>query len=165
LTRTASLEDRLGYRFRRAALLQQALTHRSFGVPHNERLEFLGDGVLGCVIAEQLHDRFTDLAEGDLTRLRARLVREEALAGLARRLGLPEALRLGDAELSAGRDRRPSILADALEAVFGAVFRSRSKGGGQGREDTPAGTDAGRAPPFAGIPTSGGSRRRTRADV
>lgn len=122
MTRTAPLESRLGYRFRRAALLQQALTHRSFGVPHNERLEFLGDGVLGCVVAEQLHDRFTDLAEGDLTRLRARLVREESLAGLARRLGLPEALRLGDAELSAGRDRRPSILADALEAVFGAVF-------------------------------------------
>jgi ribonuclease-3 len=122
LTRTASLESRLGYQFRRAALLQQALTHRSYGAPHNERLEFLGDGVLGCVIAEQLHGRFADLAEGDLTRLRANLVREEALAGLARMLDLPEALRLGDAELSAGRDRRPSILADALEAVFGAVF-------------------------------------------
>jgi len=122
LTRTASLESRLGYRFRHAALLQQALTHRSYGAPHNERLEFLGDGVLGCVIAEQLHGRFTELAEGDLTRLRASLVREEALAGLARTLGLPEVLRLGDAELSAGRDRRPSILADALEAVFGAVF-------------------------------------------
>jgi ribonuclease-3 len=122
LTRTASLESRLGYQFRRAALLQQALTHRSYGAPHNERLEFLGDGVLGCVIAEQLHGRFADLAEGDLTRLRANLVREEALADLARMLDLPEALRLGDAELSAGRDRRPSILADALEAVFGAVF-------------------------------------------
>jgi len=122
LTRTAPLESRLGYRFRRAALLQQALTHRSYGTPHNERLEFLGDGVLGCVIAEQLHSRFADLAEGDLTRLRASLVREEALAGLARTLDLPEALRVGDAELSAGRERRPSILADALEAVFGAVF-------------------------------------------
>lgn len=122
MTRTASLESRLGYRFRRAALLQQALTHRSYGTPHNERLEFLGDGVLGCVVAEQLHGRYADLAEGDLTRLRANLVREEALAGLARMLGLPDALRLGDAELSVGRDRRPSILADALEAVFGAVF-------------------------------------------
>jgi len=122
LARTASFESRLGYRFQRAALLQQALTHRSYGTPHNERLEFLGDGVLGCVIAQELFSRFPEVPEGQLTRLRASLVREEALATLARGLGLPEALLLGNAELAVGRDARPSILADGLEAVFGAVF-------------------------------------------
>ena len=122
MARTASFESRLGYRFQRAALLQQALTHRSYGTPHNERLEFLGDGVLGCVIAQELFSRFPEVPEGQLTRLRASLVREEALATLARGLGLPEALLLGNAELAVGRDARPSILADGLEAVFGAVF-------------------------------------------
>jgi len=122
LARTASFQSRLGYRFHSAALLQQALTHRSYGSPHNERLEFLGDGVLGCVIAGELYLRFPDISEGKLTRLRASLVREEALAELASRLGLAEVMRLGDAELAVGRAARPSILADALEAVFGAVF-------------------------------------------
>jgi len=122
LARSTSFESRLGYRFHRAALLQQALTHRSYGAPHNERLEFLGDGVLGCVIAQELFSRFPEIPEGQLTRLRASLVREEALSALARGLGLPEALLLGDAELAVGRDARPSILADGLEAVFGAVF-------------------------------------------
>ncbi|MGA8050525.1 MAG: ribonuclease III [Burkholderiales bacterium] len=122
MARSTSFESRLGYRFHRAALLQQALTHRSYGTPHNERLEFLGDGVLGCVIAQELFSRFPEIPEGQLTRLRASLVREEALSALARELGLPEALLLGDAELAVGRDARPSILADGLEAVFGAVF-------------------------------------------
>lgn len=122
MSRIASFESRLGYRFRGAALLQQALTHRSYGTPHNERLEFLGDGVLGCVIAAELYGRFPQIQEGKLTRLRASLVREEALAGLAMELGLPEVMRVGDAELTVGRGARPSILADALEAVFGAVF-------------------------------------------
>jgi ribonuclease-3 len=122
LSRIASFERRLGYGFRGAALLQQALTHRSYGTPHNERLEFLGDGVLGCVIAEELYGRFPEIPEGKLTRLRASLVREEALAELAKELGLPDVMRVGDAELTSGRGARASILADALEAVFGAVF-------------------------------------------
>jgi ribonuclease-3 len=122
LSRIASFESRLGYRFRGAALLQQALTHRSYGTPHNERLEFLGDGVLGCIIAEELYARFPEIPEGALTRLRASLVREEALAQLAKELGLAEVVRVGDAELTVGRGARPSILADALEAVFGAIF-------------------------------------------
>lgn len=122
MVRPSPLESRLGHRFRDAALLEQALTHRSHGTPHNERLEFLGDGVLGCVIAEQLLSRFSDLAEGKLTRLRSGLVREETLAGLARLIGLPVALHLGEAERARGSEVRPSILADALEAVFGAVF-------------------------------------------
>ena len=122
MSRIASFESRLGYRFRGAALLQQALTHRSYGTPHNERLEFLGDGVLGCIIAEELYARFPEIPEGALTRLRASLVREEALAQLAKELGLAEVVRVGDAELTVGRGARPSILADALEAVFGAIF-------------------------------------------
>ena len=122
MSRIASFESRLGYRFRGAALLQQALTHRSYGTPHNERLEFLGDGVLGCIIAEELYARFPEIPEGALTRLRASLVREEALAELAKELGLAEVVRVGDAELTVGRGARPSILADALEAVFGAIF-------------------------------------------
>jgi ribonuclease-3 len=132
LSRIASFESRLGYRFRGAAVLRQALTHRSYGTPHNERLEFLGDGVLGCVIAEELYGRFPDIPEGKLTRLRASLVREEALARLAKELGLPEVIRVGDAELTIGRGARPSILADALEAVFGAVFLDGGYGAARG---------------------------------
>lgn len=118
----AALERALGHRFRREALLAQALTHRSFGSPHNERLEFLGDGVLDCVIAEELYRRFADLGEGPLSRLRASLVREAALAAVARELGLSAWLRLGEGEAASGGAERPSILADALEAVFGAIF-------------------------------------------
>jgi len=117
-----ALERALGHRFRNAALLEQALTHRSFGSPHNERLEFLGDGVLGCVIAEELYARFPQRSEGELSRLRANLVREAALAGVARALGLSGFLRLGEGELASGGADRASILADALEALFGAVF-------------------------------------------
>jgi ribonuclease-3 len=122
VSRHPVLERRIGHRFRNAALLEQALTHRSFGSPHNERLEFLGDGVLDCVVAEELYARFAELPEGELSRLRASLVREAALAGVARALGLSEFLRLGEGEIASGGAARASILADALEAVYGAVF-------------------------------------------
>ena len=118
----AALESRLGYRFARAELLEQALTHRSHGAAHNERLEFLGDSLLGCVIAEELYRRFAQLSEGKLTRLRASLVRADALAELARELELAPLVRLGEGELAAAAEPRPSILADALEALFGAVL-------------------------------------------
>ncbi len=120
--RPASLEERIGHRFQRAELLEQALTHRSYGSPHNERLEFLGDGVLGCAVAEALMARFPGLSEGELSRLRASLVREESLAAVAREIGLAGHLRLGQGESASGGADRPSILADALEAVYGAVF-------------------------------------------
>lgn len=115
-------QKRLGYRFKEPRLLEQALTHRSFGTPNNERLEFLGDGVLGCAIAEALCTRFPDLPEGRLTSLRAALVREETLAEVARELKLDGYVRLGEGERAGAEQVRPSILADALEAVFGAVF-------------------------------------------
>jgi ribonuclease-3 len=118
----APLESRLGHRFARAELLEQALTHRSHGAAHNERLEFLGDSLLGCVIAEELYRRFPQLSEGKLTRLRASLVRADALAELARELELAPLVRLGEGELAAAAEPRPSILADTLEALFGAVL-------------------------------------------
>jgi ribonuclease-3 len=122
LSRESALERRLGHRFAKRALLEQALTHRSFGPENNERLEFLGDGVLGCAMAEELYARFPRLPEGKLTRLRASLVREEALAGVATELGIPQFVRLGEGEMASSPSVRPSILADALEAVFGAIF-------------------------------------------
>lgn len=122
MSRTARLEERLGHRFRHGELLEQALTHRSFGIPHNERLEFLGDGVLGCVVAEALLARFPHLSEGELSRMRASLVRKEALAAAAADLELAGYLRMGQGESASGGAQRPSILADALEALFGAVF-------------------------------------------
>jgi ribonuclease-3 len=115
------IERRLGYRFSDAALLQQALTHRSHGAPHNERLEFLGDGLLNFVVARLLFQQFTALPEGDLSRLRAGLVNQQALSELAVSLSLGDFLRLGEGELKSGGFRRPSILADALEAVIGAI--------------------------------------------
>ncbi len=118
-----SLQEQLGYRFGDAQLLQQALTHRSHSTPHNERLEFLGDGVLNCVIAAELYARFAALDEGELSRLRASLVREQRLHEIAAGLALGDYLRLGEGELKSGGFRRPSILADALEALIGAVFR------------------------------------------
>ena len=111
------LEERLGHRFTNAALLDQALTHRSAGAVDNERLEFLGDGVLGCAVAEELYARFPRLAEGRLTRIRARLVREESLAEVAEHLEVAKSLRVG-----AKHPVTPSVLADAVEALFGAVF-------------------------------------------
>jgi ribonuclease III len=117
-----TLQERLGHRFRDARLLVQALTHRSHSTPHNERLEFLGDGVLNCIVAAELYTRFASLREGELSRLRATLVREQRLHELAAGLALGDHLRLGEGELKSGGFRRPSILADALEAVIGAVY-------------------------------------------
>lgn len=122
MARPTAIEKSLAYRFVSGALLEQALTHRSFGSPHNERLEFLGDGVLNCVIAGALYERYPLLAEGELSRMRAALVRKEALSGVARALALPAQLRLGEGERSSGGSERDSILADTLEAVFGALF-------------------------------------------
>jgi ribonuclease-3 len=116
------LQEQLGYRFGDTRLLRQALTHRSHSTPHNERLEFLGDGVLNCIIAAELYTRFGALKEGELSRLRASLVREQRLHELAAGLALGDRLRLGEGELKSGGFRRPSILADALEALIGAVF-------------------------------------------
>lgn len=117
-----ALEQALGHRFADPELLAQALTHRSHSSPHNERLEFLGDSVLNFVIAAELYGRFPGLEEGRLTRLRASLVREETLHGVALQLDLGEHLRLGKGALKSGDFRRASVLADALEALFGAVF-------------------------------------------
>jgi ribonuclease-3 len=116
------LARRIGHDFTQASLLQQALTHRSYGTPNNERLEFLGDSILNCVVAGLLYNKFPRLPEGDLSRLRAHLVREATLSGIASGLSLGDSIRLGEGELKSGGWRRPSILADALEAVIGAVF-------------------------------------------
>jgi ribonuclease-3 len=118
----AELEASLGHTFANPALAAQALTHRSFGTPHNERLEFLGDALLNCAVATLLYDRFATLPEGDLSRARAALVNQAALSELASKLGLGDRLRLGEGELKSGGFRRPSILADALEALLGAVY-------------------------------------------
>lgn len=118
----AKLAERLGYEFKTPALLEQALTHRSFAANNNERLEFLGDSALNFVIAHQLYQRFSKLPEGDLSRLRAQLVKESALSEIALQLALGDALKLGEGELKSAGWRRPSILADALEAIIGAVY-------------------------------------------
>ena len=112
----------IGHAFADGELLRQALTHRSYGTPNNERLEFIGDAVLGFVVALSLYERFRDTPEGQLTRARAHLVREDTLAQVARRIDLGASIRLGEGELKSGGADRPSILADAMEAVFGAVF-------------------------------------------
>lgn len=117
------LTQRLGYAFRDEELLARALTHRSRSSRNYERLEFLGDSILSFVIADVLYDRFPQLSEGELTRLRATLVRRETLATLARELQLGDCLELGGGELKSGGFDRDSILADALEAVFGAVYK------------------------------------------
>src|SRR6476620_4848946 len=116
------LQNRLGHTFIDASLLQQALTHRSHSSLHNERLEFLGDSVLNCVVASLLFDRYSKIDEGDLSRLRANLVKQQSLYEIAQRLELSQFLRLGEGELKSGGFRRPSILADTLEALFGALF-------------------------------------------
>lgn len=116
------LERETGYRCREEALIEAALTHRSAGGVNNERLEFLGDGVLNCVVADLLYRRYPRADEGELSRLRALLVRGDSLAGLAGALGVGEQLRLGQGELRTGGFRRRSILADALEALFGAIY-------------------------------------------
>jgi ribonuclease-3 len=116
------LQAALGYQFASASLLEQALTHRSHGSLHNERLEFLGDSVLNCVVATLLFEKFSQIDEGDLSRLRANLVKQQSLYEIAQRLELSQYLRLGEGELKSGGFRRPSILADAVEALFGAIF-------------------------------------------
>lgn len=120
--RTEALERELGYRFVRHALLNQALTHRSHSADHNERLEFLGDSILNMVIAEALFLRFDGLREGEMSRLRAQLVCQDGLVVHAERLDVGSFLRLGEGELRSGGHRRPSILADAMEAIFGAIY-------------------------------------------
>lgn len=116
------LQEALGYRFEHADLLQTALTHRSYGTPNYERLEFLGDGLLNATVADLLYRQFPDLHEGDLSRLRANLVRQESLHRIAQHLSLGAELLLGDGEKKSGGAGRPSILADALEAILGAVY-------------------------------------------
>ncbi len=120
--RLDALQSRLGRRFNDPRLLQRALTHRSFGADHNERLEFLGDAVLNLAVSSLLFERFAGSDEGDLTRVRAHLVREDSLHRAAITLGLPDALRLSDGEARGGGAQRPSILADAVEAVIGATY-------------------------------------------
>ncbi len=128
----ARLQRALGYQFTDLSLLQLALTHRSAASRHNERLEFLGDAILGFVIADDLFQRFPKVNEGDMTRMRASLVKGVTLAELARELQLQPMLKLGSGELKSGGFRRESILADAMEAIFGAVYLD-------------GGTEAGRA--------------------
>jgi ribonuclease-3 len=112
----------IDYRFNDLELLRRALTHRSYSTCHNERLEFLGDSVVNCVVALELFSRFPQLAEGDLSRLRANIVNQQSLATAAQQLAIGEQLRLGEGELKSGGARRPSMLADSVEAVIGAVF-------------------------------------------
>jgi ribonuclease-3 len=118
----AALCKQIGYQFVQPQLLQRALTHRSYGAGHNERLEFLGDSVLNCSIAKYLYATYPDLQEGDLSRLRSNLVNQQTLATLAQQLNLGEQLLLGEGERKSAGYRRPSILADGLEALFGAVL-------------------------------------------
>lgn len=122
VTTAAALARRLGHRFAEPALLDLALRHRSLGGHSNERLEFLGDAVLGAVMAELLYHRYPEADEGDLSRARASLVRRSSLAELARGLALGDHLQLGGGELKTGGAQRASILADAMEAVLGAVY-------------------------------------------
>lgn len=118
----ALLLNRLGCEFSDFTLAERALTHRSFEGPNNERLEFLGDSILNFIIAEELYQRFPRAQEGDLSRMRARLVKGETLADIAREHQLGDCLRLGPGELKSGGHRRESILADALEALIGAIY-------------------------------------------
>ena len=118
----SELQVRLGYAFRQTSLLQQAVTHRSFSADHNERLEFLGDSVLNLSVAHLLYTQLANLPEGDLSRVRANLVKQDTLHQLAKTLDLPAVMRLGEGEMRSGGQNRPSILADALEAIIGAVY-------------------------------------------
>lgn len=117
-----ALQKRLQHEFANPRLLTQALTHRSFSSDHNERIEFLGDSVLNLAVAGLLYEELSDLPEGDLSRVRANLVKQDTLHQAAVVLGLPNLLRLGEGEAKSGGAKRPSILADALEAVIGAVY-------------------------------------------
>ena len=117
-----ALQKRLQHEFANPKLLEQALTHRSFSSDHNERVEFLGDSVLNLAVAGLLYEQLSELPEGDLSRVRANLVKQDTLHHLAVVLGLPDLLRLGEGEARSGGKNRPSMLADALEAVIGAVY-------------------------------------------
>lgn len=116
------MQRRLQHDFSNAALLTQALTHRSFSADHYERLEFLGDSVLNLAVSDLLYTRLGNLPEGDLSRVRANLVKQDTLHQLAVGLGLPDMMRLGEGEMRSGGQKRPSILADTLEAIIGAVY-------------------------------------------
>jgi ribonuclease-3 len=141
------LRKKTGHVFAQPQLLQRALTHRSHSSAHNERLEFLGDSVVNCVIAKHLHETFTDLPEGELSRLRSNLVNQQTLVTLAQQLDLGNELLLGEGERKSAGASRPSILADALEALIGALFldggflytASRLACFGQGCENITAG--------------------------
>jgi ribonuclease-3 len=126
------LQQRLQHEFSNPNLLIHAITHRSFSADHNERLEFLGDSVLNLAVADLLYDRLSALPEGDLSRVRANLVKQETLYQLAVELVLPEVVRLGEGEARSGGQKRPSILADALEAVIGAVYLDAGFSAAQG---------------------------------
>lgn len=117
-----AVSGRIGYSFRDEGLLRRALTHRSHGVDHNERLEYLGDSIVNCVIALELYQRFPALSEGELSRLRANLVNQQSLLGIAQSLHVGDQLLLGEGEVKSGGAQRPSILADSVEAILGAVM-------------------------------------------
>lgn len=117
-----ALQQRLNHSFANPRLLERALTHRSFSADHNERLEFLGDSVLNLAVSGLLFEKLSQLPEGDLSRVRANLVKQDTLFQMATTLGLSAVLRLGDGEKRSGGHKRPSILADALEAIIGAVY-------------------------------------------
>lgn len=116
------LQRRLQHQFSDISLLHRALTHRSFSIDHYERLEFLGDSVLSLAVSDLLYARLSSLPEGDLSRVRANLVKQDTLHQLAVGLGLPDVIKLGEGEVQSGGQKRPSILADALEAIIGAVY-------------------------------------------
>ncbi|MDM0090415.1 MULTISPECIES: ribonuclease III [unclassified Variovorax] len=126
-----ALQARLRHDFADARLLQRALTHRSFSADHNERLEFLGDSVLSLAVSHLLYERLADLPEGDLSRVRANLVKQDTLHQLAVKLAISPLLRLGEGEARSGGPNRPSILADALEALIGAVYLDAGYGAAQ----------------------------------
>jgi ribonuclease-3 len=117
-----ALQERISYTFERPALLQQAMTHRSFSSEHYERLEYLGDAVINVIVSDLLYQALPDLPEGQLSRIRSNLVKQDSLHSLALKLGLSHCLRLGEGEAKSGGAKRPSILADALEALLGAVY-------------------------------------------
>lgn len=117
-----ALQERIGYTFEKPALLQQAMTHRSFSSEHYERLEYLGDAVINVIVSDLLYQALPDLPEGQLSRIRSNLVKQDSLHSLSLKLGLSHCLRLGEGEAKSGGAKRPSILADALEALLGAIY-------------------------------------------
>ena len=117
-----ALQERIGYTFQNAGLLQQAMTHRSFSSEHYERLEYLGDSVINVIVSDLLYQALPNLPEGQLSRIRSNLVKQDSLHSLALKLGLSHCLRLGEGEAKSGGAKRPSILADALEALLGAIY-------------------------------------------